>query len=278
MIQDIGARQFSNEWLMREPKAEDKVYFFRGREVLTDAEMDLPRYEQVRNLDGVELRYLFHIDEEYYYLGVTDEAVELEGYCYRIGRDLRAVRPMDKALAGFTAMHLNGWYRSNRFCGRCGHAMVTGTDERKMVCPHCKSMVYPRINPAVIVAVTDGDRLLMTKYSAKAHTVHHYVLIAGFVEIGETAEQTVAREVLEEAGVKVKNIRYFGSQPWGCDGNLTLGYYAELDGDDHLTRDTEELADARWFNRAEVPVPKDDVSVTSAMIRCFAEGREREKV
>ncbi|MCC8121245.1 MAG: NUDIX domain-containing protein, partial [Oscillospiraceae bacterium] len=102
----------------------------------------------------------------------------------------------------------------------------------------------------------------------------HYVLVAGFVEIGETAEQTVEREVMEEVGLRVKDIRYFKSQPWGCDGNLTLGYFAQLDGGEGITLDRQELADARWFRREEVPVPKDDVSITSEMIHLFAAGRE----
>ena len=136
-----------------------------------------------------------------------------------------------------------------------------------MVCPDCHAEVFPRINPAVIAAVHDGDRLLMTKYAGRP--VSWFVLVAGFVEIGETAEDTVRREVMEETGIKVKNIRYFGSQPWGVPGNLTLGFTAELDGSDKITLDTGELAEGRWFHREEVPVPDDDVSITAAMIRAF---------
>ena len=125
-----------------------------------------------------------------------------------------------------------------------------------------------------ISAVTDGDRLLMTRYADRPVT--WFVLVAGFVEIGEAAEETVRREVLEETGLRVKNVRYFGSQPWGCAGNLTLGYWAELDGDDAVTLEERELAEARWFDRTEVPVMDDNTSLTSAMVRAFAEGKERE--
>lgn len=273
MIQDIGSHQFSNVWALRRPEAGDLIYLFQGRDALMGPDGQLPRYEELAGREGMEFRYLFAVDETHYFLALTEEKVELEGYTYRLAREFRCHRPMDRALAGFTAMHLNNWYRRNRFCGRCGGKMVEGADERKMVCPHCGNLVYPRINPAVIVAVTDGDRLLMTKYSDR-NRVHHYVLIAGFVEIGETAEQTVAREVMEEVGVHVKNIRYFGSQPWGCDGNLTLGYFAELDGSGSITLDRHELADGHWFRRGEVPVPDDDVSITSEMIHLFAAGKE----
>lgn len=151
--------------------------------------------------------------------------------------------------------------------------MVHGTDERKMVCPACHNLVYPRLNPSIIVAVTDKDRLLMIRYNHLTHAVKHYVLVAGFVEIGETLEECVAREVMEEAGIQVKNIRYFASQPWGCDGNIIMGFTAELDGDDHISADLVELDDCRWFKREEVPVPDDDVSVTSELIHQFAAGR-----
>lgn len=280
MIQDIVPGTFSNVWGVHAPQAEDVVWCFRGRDVLLNDQGHPPRYGQLtgmNGLDGVEYRFLFEADGHCCFLAMTDK-VELEGYSYRIARSMRKSKPMSRALAGFTAMHLNNWYRANRFCGRCGSPMLPGTNERKMVCPHCGNLVYPRLNPAVIVAVTDGDRLLMTRYNQWTHSVHHYVLIAGFVEIGETAEQTVEREVMEEAGIRVKNIRYFGSQPWGCDGNLTLGYFAELDGDDHVAVDYEELSDARWFHRSQVPVPDDDVSITSEMIHRFAAGRERERL
>lgn len=175
---------------------------------------------------------------------------------------------MHLAFAGYTAWHLYSWYQNNRFCGKCGAPTVPGSDERKLVCSKCHTPIYPRINPCIIVAVHDGDRLLMTRYANRPVT--WFVLIAGFIEIGETAEDTVHREVMEETGVKVKNIRYFGSQPWGIPGNLTLGFTAELDGSDKITLDTGELSDGRWFPRDEVPVPDDDVSITSALIHAFA--------
>ena len=107
----------------------------------------------------------------------------------------------------------------------------------------------------------------MTKYANRPVT--WFVLIAGFVEIGETVEDTVRREVMEETGVKVKNIRYFDSQPWGVPGNLTLGFTAELDGSDEITVDRQELSEACWFEREKVPVPDDEVSITSALIHAF---------
>ena len=141
-----------------------------------------------------------------------------------------------------------------------------------MRCPECNNMIFPKIAPSVIVGVTHGDRLLLSKYANRNYT--RYGMIAGFTEIGETVEETVAREVMEEVGLKVKNIRYYKSQPWGIAGNLSVGYFCDLDGDDKVTLDEEELATAEWFHRSELPAEDDGISLTREMIRIFGEGKE----
>ena len=106
-------------------------------------------------------------------------------------------------------------------------------------CPSCKNTVFPKIALAVIVGVTNGDKILMTKYADREYK--RYALVAGFTEIGETAEETVCREVMEEVGLHVKNIHYYKSQPWGVDGNVLMGFYCDLDGDDTIHLDTTRL-------------------------------------
>ena len=151
-------------------------------------------------------------------------------------------------------------------CPCCGRE-VPGS-----ICPACGYHTYPRINPSVIIAVHDSDRILLSRYANRPVT--WYVLLAGFIEVGETAEQCVAREVREETGLRVKNIRYYGSQPWGLTGGLSLAYTAELDGSDELRVDADELAEARWFRRDEVPVnQRDRASVTQDMMRAFVAGK-----
>ena len=278
MIQDIKPSLFHVEYPPREPLADDCVIMIRDGSILLDG-ASYPAVGKMLSLcpclSAADLTYLFRIDERSGFLVPhtfrLPETALAGGLSMVPLRALRSLRPMKLAFAGYTAAHLASWYESTRFCGRCGSAMIPGTDERKLVCPSCGLQVYPRINPAVIVAVYDKDRLLMTRY--KTGGVGWFVLIAGFVEIGESAEDTVRREVMEEAGVRVRNIRYFGSQPWGIPGNLTLGYTAELDGSDELTVDPTELSDGRWFVREEVPLPDDEVSITSEMIHAFAAGR-----
>ena len=139
-------------------------------------------------------------------------------------------------------------------------------------CPNCGNMIFPKISPAVIVAVTDGDRLLLSKYAGRSYT--RYALLAGYTEIGETLEETVQREVMEEVGLRVKNIRYYKSQPWGVDGNVLMGFYCDLDGADEICIDQTELAMAQWFPRNALPARDDGISMTREMIRIFEEGKE----
>ena len=141
-----------------------------------------------------------------------------------------------------------------------------------MRCPECGNMIFPKIAPAVIVAVTDGDRILMSKYAGR--TYKRYALIAGFVEIGETAEQTVQREVMEEVGLQVKNVRYYKSQPWGVESDLLMGFFCDLDGSDAIHIDENELAMAEWFDRDNMPAHDDGISLTREMMRIFEEGKE----
>ena len=126
--------------------------------------------------------------------------------------------------------------------------------------------------PAVIVGVKNGDKLLITRYR---EGFAHNALIAGFTEIGETAEQTVAREVMEEAGVRVKNIRYYASQPWGIANDLLMGFFCELDGDDTIHMDRNELKFAQWVSREEIELQPDDFSLTNEMMVRFKTGAEQ---
>ena len=130
----------------------------------------------------------------------------------------------------------------------------------------------PKISPAVIIAVTDGNRILMSKYAGREYK--KYALLAGFNEIGETIEETVKREVMEEVGLQVKNITYYKSQPWSFSDTLLMGFFCQLDGEDKITLDQEELALAQWFEREEIPVKEDDLSLTNEMMIAFKNGRK----
>lgn len=186
-------------------------------------------------------------------------------------RVLRRTKPKEECYAGETAYHLYVWYRDNSFCGRCGEHLEYSHKERAMICPSCGNVVYPKIAPAVIVGIlnSSGDKIVMTRYAGREYKGH--ALVAGFCEIGETAEDTVRREVLEEVGLHVRNIRYYKSQPWGFDSNLLFGYYCTADEDEPIHMDDGELAKAVWISRDEIGEEERNLSLTAEMIMHFKE-------
>ena len=186
-------------------------------------------------------------------------------------RVLRRTKPKEECYAGETAYHLYVWYRDNSFCGRCGEHLEYSHKERAMICPSCGNVVYPKIAPAVIVGILNasGNKIVMTRYAGREYKGH--ALVAGFCEIGETAEDTVRREVLEEVGLHVRNIRYYKSQPWGFDSNLLFGYYCTADEDEPIHMDDGELAKAVWVSRDEIGEEERNLSLTAEMIMHFKE-------
>ena len=159
-------------------------------------------------------------------------------------------------------------------CGCCGGKTDPDPRERAMRCRDCGRVFYPRINPAVIVGVTNGDRLLLTYYARNRGVQKIPALIAGFTEIGETFEECVAREVMEEVGLKVKNIRYYKSQPWGIADDILAGYYCDVDGDDTIHIDESELRKAEWVRREDITGQPRPGSMTHEMMMMFKEGKE----
>lgn len=273
MIQDIFPRIYHNEYQDMKPEENDFILVFHKNTVLVRFQDGKLRYPTLKEMVSFscEYYYLFSIDDYKYFLAhPKGSTIVLEGYHYEDVRIFRTANSRHTAFAGITAHHLFGWYQTNQFCGRCGHKMTPDHKERMLFCPNCHNMVYPKISPAVIVGVLNGDKILMSKYAGRPYT--NYALIAGFTEIGESAEQTVAREVMEEVGLKVKNIRYYKSQPWAFSGSLLIGFFCELDGSDEIKLDTNELAEAGWFSRDEITLEDDHVSLTREMIMAFKNG------
>lgn len=280
MIQDIEPRIYHNEYRDIEPDVKDFILVFQGNMALVRFCDGRLRYPSLSEMNGLSCNYhyLFSIDDYRYFLACpkdSQESVQISGYHYENISIFRTVPSKHTAFAGITAHHLFNWYQANRFCGRCGHEMISDHRERMLACPACRQVVYPRISPAVIVGVINGDRLLMSKYTGRSY--NNYALIAGFTEIGESAEQTVMREVMEEVGLHVKNIRYYKSQPWAFSGSLLMGFFCDLAGSDEIRLDTSELAEAGWYSRDEISLEDDDISLTREMIMKFKNGDCRQE-
>lgn len=268
MIQDIGQHVYHNEYTPHPPAEGDILFVFQKGLILCrtedDGSMSFPLVSETKEQN---LQYLFCIDSISFYLG--EEAVP--GYEFASLRSLRSISPSYLGFAGMTAWHLHQWYASHRYCGKCGKPVHPHQKLRALQCD-CGNVIFPVIAPAVIVAVTHGDKILITRYAGREHK--GIALIAGFCEIGERAEDTVHREVMEEAGVRVKNLRYFDTQPWGFASNLLLGFYCELEGSDEIHIDEEELQFAQWIHRDDLPEPENLASLTATMIERFRLGLE----
>ncbi len=182
------------------------------------------------------------------------------------------------ALAG-KANQILHWYDSHRHCGRCGAFTVPHPTERALICSSCILTFYPRINPCVIVLVIKDDEILLARHFGKASAF--FSCLAGFMEVGETPEETVVREVYEEVGIEVDNIRYIKSQSWPFPSQLMLGFFADYKSGD-ISVDGKEIAEARWFPCTDLPLtPAAGVSVAGQLIELFLqriELRDRNRI
>lgn len=280
MIHEIEPHKMDNQFGIRDPKLDDFFIRYNGSKSLLKKVSDnyvVPKVGDFytdsgeagkKDLADFEGHYLFNIDGVAYFLDdeLSNDSIP-EGFEYMGNRSFRFMEDVTQRLGGVTAAHIAHWESLNKFCGRCGNVTIRGDKERSIICPKCNNIVYPRISPVVIVAVHNGDKLLM------AHNIDNpnprLFLISGFVEVGESLEQAAHREVLEEAGVKIKNLKYFGSQPWAFSDSLIAGFTAELDGDETIHRQEAELSEAKWVKREDIPPYETDVSISCCLIENF---------
>ncbi len=205
----------------------------------------------------------------------VDGAVDLpDGWSFQQLRSLGENLDNDLFLLAGRASQILHWDRLSRFCGRCGAPTRLKDDERAKQCDRCGNVLYPRISPAIIIAITRGDQILL------AHNKNFrggmYSLIAGFMEPGENFEDTARREVREEVGVEIGNIRYFASQPWPFPDSLMIGLWGEYTGGE-IKVDGVEIEQAAWFTRDSLPVIPSEVSIAGRMIRHFIAGTPAER-
>ena len=276
MINEIAPHVFRNEMVFRTATQDDFVFIFQEDQVLLK-ELNIPQicdiYSKI-DFKLEELEFLFSIDDRAYYLlrdkntknlCVPDSKLEFQS-----NQIYRTLEERYIAFAIMTAGQLYRWMQKHKFCGCCGGKMSKSSTERALICDNCGETIYVNISPAIAVAITNGDKILMAR--SVYGTFRRFALIAGYMEIGESFEDTIKREVMEEVGLKVKNLRFYKSQPWSVSDSLMIGFYADLDGDDTITCQESEIAEARWFAREEIDPDLSQISLSYEMIEKFRLG------
>lgn len=255
-----------------EKRVPARWFVFYKRKMLLFTEGDRPIIPLSCGLDDLGLHpqgeiYLGTLEGKPCYGAVLSDPAEIrEGMTFFDLWPLHERLGQDMIYMAFRAIHLLDWSRKNRFCSQCGGEMGEKDGIQAKECPACGILYFPRISPAVIVLVERGDRCLLA--SSPRFKNDFYSTLAGFAEPGETLEETVAREVREETGIEVKDIRYFGSQPWPFPDSLMIGFTAQYAGGE-IRADGTEIEDAQWFSFDRLPKIPGKISIARNLIDWF---------
>lgn len=251
------------------PDARALWIVFRGDNVLVRAQAD-GGFAPLSDLDLPSPIAVGTLFDRPIYAAAIDEDAVITGAVEMGLRPLGAQLDEHTFAAISLAAQLVYFARTHRFCARCATALVPIEGSRARLCAPCNHEWYPRVSPCAIVLVHDGDRVLMTRHARFPQGM--YGLIAGFVEPSESIEQCAAREAFEECGVRLRDVRYFGSQPWSFPHQLMLGFTAQYAGGE-LVIDHHELEDARWFHRDALPTLPPKISIARKLIDAWSAAR-----
>lgn len=197
----------------------------------------------------------------------ADTAILPDGMSFQSIRQPHTILVNDELFSIIArARQLLHWDKSTLFCGYCGRSTQVSTKERAKNCLNCKTLFFPPISPVILALIWRGDEILLAR--SPHFMLGMYSVLAGFVEPGETIEHTAIREVREEVGVKVKNLQYFGSQPWPFPSSLMLGFIAEYESGD-IQIDKSEIEDAQWFSINKLPELPQPISLSRRMIDAY---------
>lgn len=256
-----------------EKHGEDLWFAFYENKLLVkpgESGLSIPIGADLKNL-GLKIvrsHYLGSLDGQDCYSAELAERPGRNGFELKDLRPLMGVMEYNIALAAGRALQINEWDRNHIYCSRCGALNEIKEGERAKVCPECGLLSYPVISPAIIVAVVRKDTLLLA--NNKNFPKNRYSVIAGFVEPGETFEECVMREVQEETSIRIKNIKYFGSQPWPFPHSMMIGFTAEYEGGE-IQVDGVEIGDAAWFKADALPEIPPKGSISRELIEWFVE-------
>jgi len=275
MIHEIFPHRFNINYLANKNiGGKDYVLHYHGNSLLLKAnnnELEIPQKNDFSVIsDKTENTFLFTLNDISCFL-IWDKLKEVKPhFVYKEIDFFRTIRQQEIAWISIVGFHLMNWYSLNKFCGKCGTRTQQKPDERALICPDCNTIVYPKISPAIIVAIISNNKILLAR--GTNFKGDWYSLIAGYVDVGESLEEALTREVKEEVGLDIKNIRYSKSQPWPLSGSMMIGFVAEADEDQPIIIDRTEIAEAAWFTRGNLPKHSSNLSIAGEMIEKFEKG------
>lgn len=269
MFQDC-AEDFNIEYDGKSPCGNDTLLCYKDRQILCGFDGDnrvvLPKIKDIK--ENINAVFVFSETDARYFLAL-DTVFSAEGFEYKNTELLKSAAEDKNQFAAITGFHYKSFHEENRFCGRCGERLAHYPKKRCMLCKNCGNEVFPKISPAVIVGVIDEetDSIVLTKYADRDYK--KYALVAGFAEMGESAENAAKREVMEETGLEIIDLKYYKSQPWGFSQNLLVGFFARVKNSREIKMDETELSEAVWVKREDIPAVPDSISLTGEMMWAF---------
>ena len=275
MIHEIFPHRFNNHYLANKNIEEkDFILHYNENSLLLKTnsdEFNIPQKKDFPEIsDKTKNTFLFTLNDIPCFLIWDKLKIAKPHFIYKEINFFRTIKQPEIAWISIAGLHLMNWYTQNQFCGKCGTKTQQKLDERALICPNCNTSVYPKISPAIIVAIICHNKILLAR--SPHFPGNWYSLIAGYVDIGESLEETLAREVKEEVGLDIYNIRYYKSQPWPLSGSMMIGFIAEADENQPILIDTKEIAAAAWFTRENLPKYSLNLSIAGEMIEKFEKG------
>jgi len=273
MIQDIHPHLFNNEYIADSViRNEDYVFHFKGSEILLKQNgkgLEIPKKSDLSGCsdDGI---FLFTLNDTRCFLVEEYHVLPNETLKFYEIRNRNPFQEKEIDLTSGVALHLRNWYNQHKYCGKCGTPTVLKSNERAVQCPSCGAIVFPTISPAIIVAIFCNERVLLVR--GVNFPEGFFSLVAGYVDVGESLESAVMREVKEEVGLNVKNIRYYKSQPWPFSGSMMIGFIADAEEGQTIAIEEAEIAEATWYGRDELPNYPHQRSIAGEIIEKFRRG------
>ncbi|GAB6054797.1 NAD(+) diphosphatase [Methanobacterium movens] len=242
--------------------------FYHNKLLINRHNNDIPFLKNLNQLPAEALRqiYMGQLRGSPCFVVEIESSFELSSLSFIDLKELYSILEYDIYLLAGRAIQIINWDKNHQFCGKCGSSTRTMEGEMAKICPDCGHFNYPRLSPAIITAIVKEDKLLMARHTYGI--TNRYGLVAGFVEAGETLEEAVQRETSEEVGLKIKNIKYFGSQPWPYPNSLMVGFTAEYH-EGEIKVDGKEIEDARWFRASEIQKRPSSISISGELIEWF---------